>query len=294
MPAFTGRGREYGSPLLPRFDLHTHSHCSDGHYAPEALIRLAHQAGVNTLALTDHDTVDGLPAAARAAAAVGLNFIAGLELSVTWSQRTVHIVGLGIDPEHPQLGRLLAELSCLREARALDIDRQLDRCGISGVLAEARTLAVGGVVTRTHFARILVARGHALEVRDVFKRYLTVGKPGYVSTAWVSLARAVETIHAAGGQAVIAHPLRYRWTRSWLRRLANEFRALGGDGIEVISGHPAPAEIRSLAAFAREFGLLGSLGSDFHGPASAWPKLGALPPWPEDLEPVCAAHWDAA
>lgn len=251
-------------------------------------MRLAHQAGVTTVALTDHDTVDGIPAAARAAASLGLEFIAGLELSVTWEQRTVHIVGLGIDPEHPLLGQLLLELGRIREARALDMDLQLDRCGISGVLAEARALAAGGVVTRTHFARILVARGHAQEVRDVFRRYLTVGKPGHVHTAWVSLARAVAAIHAAGGQAVIAHPLRYRWTRSWLRRLAAEFRALGGDGIEVISGHPTPAEIRSLTAFAREFGLRGSLGSDFHGPVSAWPKLGALPPWPAELESVCA------
>jgi hypothetical protein len=177
-------------------------------------------------------------------------------------------------------------MGLIRESRAEEMGQRLARQGISGVFEDARQIAGVGMVTRTHFAKVLAARGHALDVRDVFGRFLTPGKPGYVSTTWAPLEEAVACIRKAGGCAVIAHPLRYRLTRTWLRRLAGEFREVGGQGIEVLSGQPSPGDMQSMRDFAIREQLRGSCGSDFHGPDEGWPKLGRVPLMPAGIEPV--------
>lgn len=273
---------------MQKYDFHTHSVCSDGHYSPAELIQRAHAVGLSVLALTDHDTVKGIESARRSATALGLGFVPGIELSVRWENKTIHLIGLGIDIADSGLRRHLERLAALRQSRAQAIDQHLSRHGITGLLEEATRLASEGLVTRTHFARALVKRGHAQDVRDVFRRFLTPGKPGHVASDWPELAESVEVIRGAGGLSVMAHPLRYPLTRTALRRLASQFKAEGGVGLEVISGNPQPAEVRSLAALAREFEFSASLGSDFHGPDEAWPKLGRLPGLPPDLQPIWA------
>lgn len=271
---------------LPLFDLHTHSSLSDGCYRPIDLVTRARHAGVGVLALTDHDTVMGIAEAREAAEVAGISFIPGVEVSVTWERKTLHVLGLQIDAQQPELLDFLGQLAQIREDRAREMGHKLARSGVEDAYLAARELAEGGMVTRTHFARVLVSRGLALDVRDVFNRYLTSGKPGYVPTNWASLSDAVTKIRVAGGVAVLAHPLRYRLTKSWLRRLAGEFKEMGGLAVEVISGHPSPGELQSMADFASRHGLLGSCGSDFHGPDEAWPKLGRMVPMPEKVIPV--------
>ncbi len=242
--------------------------------------------GIQVLALTDHDTTAGIAEALAACASQPIRLIPGVEVSVTWEKKTIHVIGLGIDPEEGRLNAALAEIGRTRESRAEEMGKRLARAGIPGVLEQAREIAGVGMVTRTHFAKVLAARGHALDVRDVFGRYLTPGKPGYVSTTWAPLEQAVECIRNAGGCAVIAHPLRYRLTRSWLRRLAGEFREMGGQGIEVLSGQPSAGDTQSMRDFAIREQLRGSCGSDFHGPDEGWPKLGRVPLMPVGIEPV--------
>jgi predicted metal-dependent phosphoesterase TrpH len=268
------------------FDLHTHSWCSDGHYSPTDLVERAEKQGIRVLALTDHDTTAGIAEAQESALARGIHLVPGVEVSVTWEQKTIHVIGLGIDPQDRALNEGLAEIALTRETRALEMSARLEKRGIPGVLADARGLVRNGMVTRTHFAKVLAARGHALDVRDVFNRFLTPGKPGYVATQWAPLESAVQWIRDAGGDAVIAHPLRYRLSKTWLRRLAGEFIELGGGGIEVLSGQPSPGDIQSMRDFALRQGLAGSCGSDFHGPDEAWPKLGRVPPLPEGIDPI--------
>lgn len=272
-------------------DLHTHSTASDGAYSPAELLERAAGAGIQVLALTDHDTTAGLAEAQEAADLRGVDFIAGIEISVTWQNRTLHIVGLRIDPEHGALQAGLEGLRQIRTDRALEMDARLARAGISGILDAARQLAGPGMITRTHFARCLASRGLAADVRDVFNRYLTPGKPGHVSTRWADMEAAIDWIRGAGGIAVLAHPQRYKLTHSWLRRLLGEFKEMGGEALEVLSGTSAPGDVQSSAALARHHGLLASCGSDFHGPDDSWPKLGRLPGLPADLTPVWRA-WE--
>jgi predicted metal-dependent phosphoesterase TrpH len=272
-------------------DLHTHSAASDGAYSPAELLERAAVAGIQVLALTDHDTTAGLAEAQEAADLRGVDFIAGIEISVTWQNRTLHIVGLRIDPEHGALQVGLEGLRQIRTDRALEMDARLARAGISGILDAARQLAGPGMITRTHFARCLASRGLAADVRDVFNRYLTPGKPGHVSTRWADMDTAIDWIRGAGGIAVLAHPQRYKLTHSWLRRLLDEFKEMGGEALEVLSGTSAPGDVQSSAALARHHGLLASCGSDFHGPDDSWPKLGRLPGLPAGLNPVWRA-WE--
>ena len=274
---------------LPRFsvfDLHTHSWFSDGHYSPSDLVERAEAQGIRVLALTDHDTTAGIAEARAACKSRSIQLIPGVEVSVTWEKKTIHVIGLGVDPDEGRLNAALANIGVIREARAEEMGNRLARAGIPGILEEARHIAGVGMVTRTHFAKALAARGHALDVRDVFGRFLTPGKPGYVSTTWAPLEAAVQCIQNAGGSAVIAHPLRYRLTRSWLRRLAGEFREMGGQGIEVLSGQPSAGDIQSMRDFAIREQLRGSCGSDFHGPDEGWPKLGRVPLMPMGIDPV--------
>jgi len=268
------------------YDLHSHSIASDGTLTPAELVQQAHAAGVQVLALTDHDTTDGIAAACVAADAPGLQLVPGVEVSVSWQSLTVHILGLNIDPQCTALQTGLQRLRAARDWRAGEIGRRLDKAGIPGALDGAAALTRGRIVSRTHFARFLVQQGHARSVREVFKRFLVQGKPGYASGEWASLEEALDWISQAGGLAVIAHPARYRMTASKLRRLVGEFRELGGSGLEVVSGSHTRANIDSMAAVARTEGLLASRGSDYHGPENPWVKLGSLAELPVGCTPV--------
>ncbi len=272
--------------MFCRYDLHTHSTASDGSLTPTELTRCAHAAGVRAMALTDHDTLEGLHEAARSASALGMDFVPGVEVSVSWQGLTVHIVGLGVDRDDPVLKRGLAGLREFRDWRAEEIGRRLARHGIAGAFDGARALASGGLISRTHFARFLVAQGHAADVRAVFRRFLVAGKPGFVNGQWAELDDAVRWIHQAGGQAVIAHPARYNATRTKLRRLIGEFAEVGGEGLEVVSGSHSRDDYFNMARHAREVGLLASAGSDYHGPEHPWIRLGRLPALPHGCRPI--------
>lgn len=274
-------------------DLHSHSTASDGALRPPDLIARAAAAGVTVLALTDHDTLDGLPGATAAAADLGLSLIPGVEISVTWSGQTVHILGLRVNPDDAALNQGLVGLQAFRDWRAEEIGRRLARAGVSAALDGARRFAQGRIIGRTHFARHLVASGHSPDLRTVFKRWLTQGKPGHVPGEWASLEQAIAWIRGAGGIAVIAHPARYRMTSAKLRRLIEQFQALGGEGIEVVSGSHSRDDIVSIAGVARRHRLLASAGSDFHDPENPWVELGQLPTLPEGLEPVWS-RWEQA
>jgi 3',5'-nucleoside bisphosphate phosphatase len=267
-------------------DLHTHSIASDGTLTPTELVVRASAAGVEVLALTDHDTLDGLAEAAAAAAAVGITLVPGAELSVTWGGRTIHVVGLHLDPGCAELGVGLKRIIAFRDWRAEEIGRRLEGYGIRDTYAGARALAGGCLVGRTHFARVLVHRGLAQSERDVFKHFLVQGKPGHVPGDWATLEEALGWIRAAGGQAAIAHPARYGLTRTKLRRLLGEFHELGGTAVEVVCGSHSKDDAQVFARHAREHGLLASAGSDYHGPESTWLELGRLPPLPTGCIPI--------
>ena len=274
------------------YDLHTHSTASDGTLNPTKLVQSARAAGVDVLALTDHDTTAGLAEARQVSRECGLDLIPGVEVSVTWGGRTIHVVGLRVDPESDQLQQGLAGLRAFREWRAEEIGRRLAKHGIKDALAGARRLARGALVSRSHFARFLVEQGMARNVRDVFRRFLVPNKPGHVAGQWASLGDAVGWIRTAGGEAVVAHPARYDFSRTKLRSLLQDFVDCDGVGLEVVSGSHSRDDIRVMAAHARSFGLLASAGSDYHGPEqSSWVRLGTLPELPEGCNPIWEA-WD--
>lgn len=274
------------------YDLHTHSTASDGTLAPAQLVARAAANGVDVLALTDHDTLDGLEEAQRASDAAGVTLFPGVEISVSWGGRTIHIIGLGIDCTDEMLRSGLAGLTEYRRWRAAEISRRLAKSGIEGALEGAHALSNGRMIGRTHFARFLVRQGHAQSVRDVFKHFLVKGKPGYVAGDWTSLEEAVAWICDAGGQAVIAHPARYRFTAAKLRRLIGLFKEQGGVGIEVVSGSHGRDECLVFARHAQESGLLASAGSDYHGPENPRVELGRLPPLPRGCRPIWS-DWEA-
>ena len=270
-------------------DLHTHSTASDGTLSPTELVLAAQAAGVSMLSLTDHDTVSGLAEARAAAIRQGIKFVPGVELSVSWEGKLLHVVGLQFDPEHAALGQGLREIATIREHRAKQMGQQLSSCGIPGAYEGARREAGGGQLTRTHFARHLVNSGYGSSVHEVFKRFLLPRKPGYVATVWPSLERAITWIHKANGVAVLAHPMRYGLTEAGIRRALLAFRAAGGIGIEVICAGNTPHQNQASAAYAVHFGLLGSVGSDYHGPGQPYHRVGHLPQLPEGVEPVWSA-----
>ena len=269
-------------------DLHTHSTASDGTLTPEQLVTEACRAGITTLALTDHDTTAGLKQAWAVAGKLDIRFIPGIEISTTWQGRNFHIVGLNIDTECPSLQNIIAEIRIIRERRAIEIGRSLDTYGIYHAHEGTLAIAGGGTITRNHFARFLINEGYARNSRDAFKRFLVRNRPGDVRVTWPDLACSIKSIKDAGGISVIAHPFSYKLTGSWMRKLLLEFKASGGDGIEVICGSSSPAEVRLASGFARKYGLAGSTGSDFHGDNHIWCKLGALRNLPPDITPV----WD--
>lgn len=268
------------------YDLHSHSLASDGALSPEDLITRAIAQGVNVLALTDHDGTEGIIAAQQASKDTDLTLISGVEISVTWGGSTVHIVGLNVDIDNPILQQGLMGMRSYRIGRAHKIAERLEKAGISGALDGARKYASDVMLGRLHFAQFLVEYGHAKDISDVFKRFLVRNKPGYVPGEWASLKDAVTWITAAGGQAVIAHPARYKMTASKLRRLIVEFKEAGGVGFEVVSGRQHPEEVKNLARLAEQFELLASCGSDFHTPDNAWVELGNLAELPKSCVPI--------
>lgn len=269
-----------------RYDLHSHSTASDGTLSPAELVTRAAQQGVDVLALTDHDVTDGLCEAQATAGTLGITLLPGVEISVTWQARTIHIVGLGIDPDNTVLQQGLASMRAFRDWRAEEMGRRLEKRGIEDAYAGASAHARGAILSRTHFARYLVERGYARDIGQVFKKFLTHGKPGHVAGEWAALPDALHWIHSAGGQAVIAHPARYKLTATRLRQLLGEFRQHGGVAIEVVSGSHSRDDCHAMANYAREFDLLASAGSDYHGPEQAWLELGKLPPLPAGCTPV--------
>ena len=259
-------------------DLHSHSTSSDGTLAPEVLAARAKANGVELWALTDHDELAALPAARAAAQALGLPFVDGVEVSVTFAGTTVHIVGLGIDPDDEELVAGLAGVRAGRTLRAVQMGEGLARVGIHGAYEGAVALAPNpDLVSRTHFGRFLIAQGIAADMQGVFRRYLTEGKPGYVEHRWARLGDAVRWIRGAGGVAVIAHPGRYRFTPTEEFALFSEFQAHGGEGVEVVTGSHHAGDVAKYTEMALEFGLLASRGSDFHDPHESRLDLGLLP-----------------
>lgn len=270
-----------------KVDLHCHSNISDGLLTPEAVVARAHERGVDLLALTDHDDVAGLATARAKAAALGMGFINGVEISAGWKDESIHLVGLGINPEHPDLAAGLHGVREGRLARAKRMDEALARVGIPGALEGAlRFASQATMVGRLHFARYLVEQRIAPDVKSVFDHYLAQGKPGYVSHEWVSLETAIGWIKASGGVAVLAHPGRYRVSRKDLKRLLTHFQDAGGEGIEVNSGAHTPEQMKDFANIARQYGFKASIASDFHAPGESYRDLGSLPALPEDLIPV--------
>jgi predicted metal-dependent phosphoesterase TrpH len=274
-------------------DLHCHSTVSDGLLSPTALVERARTNGVDLLALTDHDEIGGLDEAITAAGPLGLRLVTGVEISVSWGDdQTIHIVGLNFDHRREELVAGLARVRGGRDARAARMAAELAKVGIDGAYEGALKYAGNpALISRSHFARFIVERGHSPDVKTVFDHWLAKGKPGYVSHPWAELAEALGWILRAGGTAVIAHPCRYRLTPDERRTLYAAFKDLGGQGIEVISGSHNEAEQREIAGIAREFGFLASRASDFHGPGESHTDLGRMMQLPPDLTPVWM-HWD--
>lgn len=278
------------TPSILNADLHCHSVVSDGTLTPEALAARAKANGVELWALTDHDEIGGMARAAAAAAEVALPFLTGVEISITFAQQTVHIVGLGFDVDNTALREGLRATRGGRGARAQEMAEQLAKVGIAGAFEGAlRYVGNPELISRTHFARFLVESGVCSDTHEVFRRYLTEGRPGFVPHRWASLKEAVNWIVDAGGMAVIAHPARYGFTANEEYALFSEFKAHGGRGVEVVTGSHSSSEYVKYAEMAQEFGLLASRGSDFHSPNESHVDLGALPWLPGQLHPV----WDA-
>lgn len=267
-------------------DLHCHSTVSDGLLTPEELVAHAASKGVRVLALTDHDEVSGLARARAAAEQLGISFIDGVEISVTWKKRTLHVVGLHIDPTNPVLLEAFAKVKAGRNDRARQIAEGLAKAGISGAYEGARDIAGNSILTRSHFAQFIVKQGHAKNIKTVFKKYMVKGKPGYVNHEWMGLEDALTLIRNSGGVAVLAHPGRYDLGFVNMHLLLNEFRNLGGAAIEVVTGSHQPPQYDQFAKLAHRFGLKASQGSDYHGPGMSFMEMGRLPALPSGCVPV--------
>ena len=263
-----------------------HSTASDGELAAAALMDAAADAGVRVAALTDHDSLAGLAEARAAAAQRGLQLVNGVEISCRSDAHDIHIVGLGIDPECPSLQEKLGEQMERRRQRAEQIAHRLAKLGLPDVLAQASEGAPQGIPARPHFARALVAAGVCRQEKDAFARYLAQGKPAYVKTEWPGVEEAVAWIRAGGGVAVLAHPHRYKMTRTRLERLIRQFAEAGGQALEVVSANQDAASVRQLARFCTQYQLHASQGSDYHGPSMRWVQVGRMPVLPSECRPV--------
>jgi len=271
---------------MEKYDLHSHSTASDGSLTPGQLVTRAHEKGVTALALTDHDTTNGLEEARRTAQNLGLRLIPGIELSASWQKHCLHIVGLGIDPTNPVLQAGIEKQQQLRSQRALKISEKLEKKRIFGAFEAVAQKAGSGMITRLHYADFLVENQHVESQQQAFDKYLGQGKSAFVSTTWASLEETIHWITESGGIAVLAHPLRYKLTTSKLKKALSAFKQAGGKGIEVVTGRSSPDDIHRSLHFARLFELSASQGSDFHNPANEWVELGRLADMPTGIQPV--------
>lgn len=268
-------------------DLHCHSVVSDGTLTPEQLAERAYANGVRLWALTDHDELGGQARAQIAASTLGMDYLPGVEISVTWMGQTIHIVGLGIDAAHAGILEGLRRTREGRGNRAKQMAEQLLKAGIPGAYEGALHFAGNQeLISRTHFARFLVEQGICKDTDQVFKRYLVEDKPGYVPHLWASLDDAVAWIKGAGGAAVIAHPGRYKLSAMQMDELYKHFKEIGGMAIEVITGSHSPNQYQTYGKIAQHYGFLASRGSDFHDPEESYIDLGTLPHLPDHLTPV--------
>jgi predicted metal-dependent phosphoesterase TrpH len=272
--------------VIEKYDLHCHSNASDGDLSPTDLVLRASEQGVTSLALTDHDSTAGLAEAQRATDSLEINLIPGIELSTNWNNKCFHVVGLNINPDSAALQQGTHDLRSIRIERAKKIALKLEKKKITGAFLAVAEQAGKGMITRTHFAKFLLAQNHVSNMQEAFDRYLGKGKPAYVATHWAELDIIIDWITEAEGVAVLAHPMRYKLTSSWMKRLLTAFSDMGGQGIEVISGRNNPDEINRTANYARQFNLAGSMGSDFHTPNNPWVELGRLAQLPENITPV--------
>ena len=277
-------------PAVFNCDLHCHSTCSDGLLAPADVAARAAANGVDLLALSDHDSLEGLPAARSAAAAAGMGFVNGVEISIEWQALQIHILGYAFDSSHQALNAGLESIRAGRVDRAQRMSTELEKIGIAGAFDGAmRHAANPSLISRAHFGRFLVETGAAKDLRSVFEAYLVPGRPGYVDHRWATLADALAWVHAAGGLVAVAHPGRYKLSRAEMRRFLAEFKDLGGRAIEVVSGSHTQEHVDIFGRYAREYGFLASRGSDFHGPGESYFDLGQLAPLPDGLKPIWKA-----
>ncbi|MEL0629332.1 RNase RNM [Psychromonas aquatilis] len=274
-------------------DLHSHTKASDGQLTPSELVQRAENRQVHFLAITDHDTIDGLSEASQYIQDndLKLQLINGIEVTSNWLNHEIHVVGLNIDPTHSALSELIEIQKHKREQRAIEMGRRLAKANIENVYEGAKALAGDGAITRAHFARYLVEIGVAPTFPKVFDKYLSRGNTGYVPHDWVDLADAIAAIHAAGGQAVLAHPDAYKLSNKWLRKLFIAFKAAGGDAMEVAIGQQSPQMRLQLAMWSKEYDLLASQGSDFHF-VGRWRDLGKSLFLPDVCQPIWH-NWEA-
>lgn len=272
---------------MSRIDLHCHSHFSDGSLSPTDLVAMAARNNVSVLALTDHDSVDGIPEAQQAAKTHGINLITGVEISAAWHPYNIHVVGLNVDIHHPTLVAGLAMQASARARRAQAIADKLEKLGMPGAYEGALALAkTPESISRTHFGQWLFEQKHVTTVQQGFDRFLSAGKPAGVPMPWASLDETVAWINAAGGVAVLAHPGRYKMTRSKMRLLIQAFKQAGGRAIEVATATEQPDMVRYLGQLAQQYQLAASQGSDYHGKPTPWITLGSYPKLPEQCQPV--------
>ena len=270
-----------------KIDLHNHSYYSDGVLSPSEVVRLAKKEGCDVFALTDHDTTDGLIEAQQQADESDLKLVHGVEISAMWSNMTVHIVGLGVDINNVTLQAGLKQHQDFRQLRAEKMARGLGGAGVFGAMEKTQAIAKKGMITRTHFAQMLVQEGVCKDMKNVFKRFLTGKKPGGVGGKWAEFDEVISWIHAAGGQAVLAHPLRYRMTNTKVKRLLSHLSGAGLDGVEVVTGSSSADEITLVSQWAKEFDLSSSIGSDYHGWPSQRVRIGHL----QDMPKVNKTVW---
>lgn len=271
-------------------DLHTHSNCSDGSLTPAQLVASAAAAGVEVLALTDHDTLAGLEAANQSACALSLSLVPGVEISAAWRAQTLHVLGLWIDPAAPGLRRMLSTQEERRRVRMRKICARLDKQGLPGDALLAAVQASPGIPTRSHLAHAMVAGGHVARADQAFRKYLGAGKSASVAADWPALEVVVGWILAAGGVAALAHPARYSLSAGARRQLMTAFAAAGGTALEVVTGTNGAHHVEAMAMLAMNFGMAGSVGSDFHNPGFPWNSLGRLAKLPDCVTPVWRNH----
>jgi predicted metal-dependent phosphoesterase TrpH len=271
-------------------DLHTHSNCSDGALTPGELVTRAKAAGIDVLALTDHDTVAGVEEARVCASRHGLRFVPGVEISATWRAQSIHVLGLWIDPAAASLRGELCAQGERRRSRMRKICARLARLGLPGAELLAAVEANPGLPTRAHLANAMVERGHVNRADEAFRKYLGAGKAGYFAPEWPALDAVVDWIRAAGGVAALAHPARYSLSAGARRQLLGDFKAAGGGALEVVTGANGGQHAEAISLLAVKYGFMGSVGSDFHNPHFIWNPLGRSLKLPDCVTPVWRSY----